>query len=255
MFNTIRNALVILCILMVTPTLAVDFTVLVNQLPPIKLIQNGQLHGIAGDILTEIMVKQDIRISRERIHAVPWKDAFSRTLNTPGTICLTMARTPDRISLFKWVGPIYRTKIGLIAKKERDISLLNIRSISRYRVGTVSNSAPEKLLLKAGVSPEQLDRSNTASKAVERLATGKVDMLSFAQTPTFYTMVNNDINPNDYEMIHELTTLDLYIAFNKETDDQLIHKLQRTLDELRAPKSNGMSRYDEIISKYFVPGF
>jgi len=230
-----------------------EYTVLTNILPPIKFEKDGKVQGVAGDTLIKVMEMAGESIETHDIQVVPWAQAYQNTLDNPDTICLAMAKTPQREKLFKWVGPIYTTKLGLIAKKARMIDLSGIEDAAEYTIGTVTDSAPEKLLIAKGIPAEDLVRSAKTEEAIHLLVENKIDLFSFAKTPVFYSMLQKRINPDDYQMVLELRTVDLFIAFNKATDDELIHKLQAALDELKTIGPNGRSEYDAIVGKYFTP--
>lgn len=242
-----------LTIALASSVLAKDFSVLTNQLPPIKFEKDGEVQGIAGDILIEIMTMAGIPLDRSDFKIVPWKEAYDTTLNTPNTICLAMAQSVQRKPLFKWVGPIYITRIGLIAPKCEGIKVDDLSTLKSRSIATIIDSFPEKFLIRKGLDPASFTRFGKTENAIRALVDEKVDMLAFAQSPTFYTMLQEGVDPNDFELVYEMRTVDLYIAFNKATDDALIAKLQTALEKLKTNKKNGMSAYDRIIFKYFRP--
>ena len=52
-------------------------------------------------------------------------------------------------------------------------------------------------------------------------------------------------DPNDYESIWNLDTSELSFAFHKNVDDELIKRIQRTLDDIKADGT-----YNAIMEKY-----
>jgi len=44
-----------------------------------------------------------------------------------------------------------------------------------------------------------------------------------------------------------------YYAFHKDTDDQMIHAFNKTLQEMKQPDTTGKSDVDRIIDRYLKP--
>ncbi|MDC0336217.1 ABC transporter substrate-binding protein [Pseudodesulfovibrio sp.] len=228
---------------------------LTNSMPPIKSMQGGKIHGIAGDVLITLLASADITIPTENMHLVPWKEVYARTRDNPGTIALAMARTPEREDLFKWVGPIYTTKLGLIGKKKRKLVIKKVEDLTKYRISTFIDSTMENLLIAANIPEDSLSRNTKVEHAIYQLALDEVDLLAFAKTPAFYLMQHEGLDPDEYAMVFEMRTVDLYLAFNKATDDELIRAFQMELDTLKKPDANGMSAFDSMLTKYFRPNY
>lgn len=237
----------------VNQALSKDFTVVVNSLPPIKYVNDGYLTGIAGDILIALMDKAEIPLDADDVVVLPFKQAYDRTKKTPNTVSVALAKTPDREGDFKWVGPIYTSKVGFIAKKKNAIQLTSLLDAMNFSIGSVDGSAPVKKLYSLGFPEESINLTATTTQAFHLLAQGKFNLIAFPMSPAFHIMMHEGIDPRDYEMVLEYHSIDLYIAFNNATDDKLIAKLQATLDDFKRPGPDGTSVYGRIVSKYFTP--
>lgn len=247
--------LVILLLLLLSTTAhAGEYRILTNQLPPIKFQRDGVVQGIAMDVLLEIARMSGMDLSAKDARVAPWDEIYRTTLDTPGTICLTMAKTPKRAPLFKWVGPIYKTRLGLLAKKSAGVRIESLKDAASYDICSIIESAPERLLVAGGIPAASLIRTAASSDGVRMLDNGSVDLFAFAKTPAFYVMMQQGMDPKKYEMVYEMRTAELYIAFNRETDDAVIAGLQRALDDLKAQVDGTPSRYDRIVMGYFAPG-
>lgn len=232
--------------------LAEEFTIVTNMLPPIKFVHDGKLQGAAPDILNELLRGTDFSIGKD-IEIAPLEEAMRIVKETPGTILPALVKTPQREADFKWVGPIYTSRFGLIAKRSSHIRLRTLNNARPYRIATIINSTPETILLKLGFNEDFMVRNPQATEAVKALDEDRAQLLCFAISPTFHVMMMNGIDPTQYQLVHEIRNTELYIAFNKETDDTVIQALQSALDTLREPKSDGKSRYQDIVDKYFIP--
>jgi len=245
----------ILLFTLILPSLSTagDFKAFITQLPPIKIIQDDKASGIASDVLIRIMEKAGFAFTIDDIVFAPWQESYDITRTTPKTICLGMARTESRIAEFKWVGPIYTAKLGLIASKKLHIPIKNFQEATSFRIGTIKGSAPEKILVQEGVPLENLTRFDHNDEAIRMLHSGQIDLLAFPKSSALYGMLQIGIDPNDYEMVLEFRDVDMYYAFYPLTDDIEILKIQTALDDLKKNGPNGISEYHEIISKYFRP--
>lgn len=231
---------------------AQEFTAATNMVPPLKYIQNGKLKGVISEILQELLKRTGNSLSPE-IKTGPLTQSYAMVRDTPDMLLPGLAITPQRKPEFKWVGPIYTSRFGLIGKKSKQLSISTIADAKQYSITSVAQSAPEKLLLQAGYPAEQVVSSPGTEDAVRLLEEDKVDMLCFAISPAFHVMLLSGIDPHKYEILLELKTMDLYIAFNKETDDAIINALQSALEEIRHPGPDGVSVYETIVRKYFTP--
>lgn len=246
-------SLLLLVLLTASPAGAGDFTVVTNTAPPIKFVKDGMISGIAGDVLAEIMRRAGFKLDKGDIRVMSLTEGYDFVKATPGTLCVSLARTPERESDFKWVGSTYSTQLGFIAKKDRNIRLNSTDSAKRFTVGSVIASAPEVTLKDQGFTEDDFIRHEEPQEAIRALSEGRVDLLAFPKSPAYTIMMRAGISPDDYEMVHEFKTVEVYIAFNRGTSDDTIARLQAALDHLKKPDASGSSAYSRIVSAYFTP--
>ncbi|RUM47511.1 MAG: hypothetical protein DSY80_00850 [Desulfocapsa sp.] len=159
-----------------------------------------------------------------------------------------MGRTAQREEQFKWVGPIIELTMGLIAQKNKHISINSVDDLKNYRIGTIRDGAPEQLLISAGFPVDKLERVTKPEQNIKKLVRDRIDMLAFNRDSTRYTMKHMGLNPEDYEMVFSLKNIWLYYAFNRETDDIIIENLNHSLQQLKETDSDGNSPYKDILS-------
>lgn len=230
---------------------AAEYTVFTNSMPPIKIFEHGRIHGIAGDVLTTLMKRIGHPLSPENMHMVSWEKAYQRTRTTPHSICLAMAKTPKRTPHFKWVGPVYTTKLGFIAKTKNTLRIENFEEAKQYTIGTFAKSAMDELMIANGIPSGSIVRSRTIKEAVRLLVDDKITLLAFTKSPTYYILQKQGINPSQYEMVLDVRSADLYFAFNPSADDAMLARLQKQLDAMKTPGPDGFSEYDRIVLDYF----
>jgi len=244
--------LLLLLIFLIGPVCAQQPSLLVmtENLPPFNYSENGKITGISTDIVRYIFKQSGISMKQGKIHLYPWARAYHDIRYYPDTALYSMARTEDRENLFRWVGPLMDVTLGVIAKKERNIKIDSIDDFRKYRIGTVRDGAPEQLLIKAGVPLEQLDRLALPEQNIRKLQAGRIDMFVFNIQTAQYLMVKLGIDPTDYETVFMLKNPVLYLALNKNTDPDIVNRLQQSLDKMKQPDKDGFSPFNQVIKKY-----
>ena len=250
-----KRAICLLLLLLSSPGLLFaqpPIRVMTENLPPFNYIKDGQVVGVATEVVRAVFHQAGCPMAQGGIQVYPWTRAYYEVQHFPNTALYSMARTAEREDLFKWVGPISDVTLGVIAKKNRRIKITDIEDFKQYRIGTVRDGAPEQLLVKAGVNIEQLNRLAFPEMNIKKLQNDRIDLFVFNVQTTRHLMLTLGINPEDYETVFSLKNMDLYIGLYKRTDETLITALQVALDELKQPEDDGVSRFERIIKKYLT---
>ncbi len=224
--------------------------VMTEELPPFNFSDNGKIVGISTEIVRHIFAQSDLSMDQGEIKLYPWARAYHDIKYFPGTALFSTARTEERENLFRWVGPLLDVSIGVIAKKKRDIKIATIADFENYRIGTVRDGAPEQLFIKTGVLLKNLERRTLPEQNIKKLQAGRIDLFVFNIQTVRYLMVKQGINPEDYETVYMLKNPKLYLALHKDTNLELVDKLQASLDKMKQPDADGTSLFDRIIRKY-----
>ena len=224
--------------------------VMTEQLPPFNYLENGKVIGISADVVRSLFVQIDYPIDGGAIQVYPWARAYRDIQTQAGTALFSMARTEEREEQFQWVGPLIKITLGVVAKKDRHIKIDSADDLLAYSIGTVRESAPEQLLIAKGVDVDHLDRLIFPEPNIKKLDTGRIDLFAFNLQVIQYLMTKLGIDTNEYETVYTLKEVDLYIALHKDTDAELVKRLQAALDQLKQPESDGLSPFDKIMRKY-----
>jgi len=116
--------------------------------PPYNMEVNGQLKGISVDILEAMMKQMGSKRTIADFKLKPWASGYKITSMKKNTMLFSTTRTEQREKLFKWVGPIIATKIGIIAPKDKKIKINNTKELNNYKIGAVLKDIGEQLLQK-----------------------------------------------------------------------------------------------------------
>lgn len=211
---------------------------------------DGVVSGVAVDVVEEVMKTVGAHFDRGRIHSISWPRSVEEVETTPGTMLFCAARTPQRESKFKWVGPIAQLNLGLVARRNSKIDIDSKEDVARYSLGVIRNSAPAQILQNEyNIDLKRLTLLASDTLQFRMLKAGRVDLIPQADTAASAWLKKLNMNQDDYEMVHVMKHLELYVAFNKSTDDRLIKQAQDALD---AMKQSG--RFDAIMQRYLEHG-
>lgn len=216
--------------------------------PPFNMEVNGELRGMSVDIIDMMLKQMGSKLTKNDIKLRPWATGYKILLKKKNTMLFSTTRTANREKLFKWVGPIVTTQVGLIAPKKKHIKITDIKQLNNYKIGAVINDIGEQLLLVNGVKKSNIDSISGKNPFVinfNKMGKGRIDMFAYNTTVAMYGAKSFQIDQKDFEVVYILKKADLYYAFNKATDDEIIKKYQKALDTIKA---NGI--YDKIVSKY-----
>ena len=222
--------------------------VLTDYWPPYNVVSNGKLSGVSVELFEQMLKKSDSKIRRKDFKITDWNTAYDTTKHLKYNMTLTMTRNKIRENEFKWVGPIDIKTSGLISKKNRKIRIKSIRDLKKYKIAVVSKYSTHQMLTKAGFKKNLVTTGGlfAVHKAIDKLAEDKVDIYSTSNIDYIMKILDmNNFDAKNYEVIKKYKSDKLYFAFNKKTDDKIIRKMQKALDEL---KKDGT--YQRIKAKY-----
>jgi len=225
-----------------------DLNFTTENYPPYNFKENKKLQGISIDLLDQIFKNLNSKQSINNIPILPWARAYNYTLNNKNNVLFSMTRTKKREKLFKWVGPITNTRIVLFAKKSKNIKIKSFQDIKKNKIGTVNNDIGEQILHKMKIDQKQIYQVsgiNSLERLLLMLQRDRIDLLCYEETVIKWELKKIGLKISDFETVCKIEEAELYYAFHKDTPDEIINKLQNTLDKI---KDNG--KYQIIIDKY-----
>ncbi len=213
---------------------AESLVLLTENLPPFNMSVTGNnfarddnVSGISADILRAVCERAGVEC--QLILRFPWQRVYQQTLDDAGYGLFSTARTAEREKLFKWVGPIASNDWVLFAKGDSAIQLGSLEDARRYRIGGYKDDAKTQFLLDKGIEVQTALRD---AENVRKLERGQIDLwVTSDQAGRF---VARQEGVESLKVVQHLYKADLYLALNRQTPDELVQKLQRTLDSLRA---------------------
>lgn len=246
----------ILSCLLLPGVRAFAFTAYIGEVAPFTLVDDdGKVTGAAVEVVQAVMETAGYPFDTDDIKVISWARAVEDTETIPGSMLFCMARTPQREDRFKWVGPIAEVNLGLVAKVAPRVTIEASEDMREYRIGAIRNSAPVDILEKEyGIPASEMTLLANDILQFRMLDNGRVDVITQADTAAPTWLEQLEMDQSEFEMVHVLKELQLYIAFNKRTDDHTIQRIQAALEALKRPENGEISRYDAIMKKYLRRG-
>jgi polar amino acid transport system substrate-binding protein len=225
----------------------------VDGLPPYAVLHdNGPPSGFAVELMGRLMHSVGEHFAPTDIKVMTWARAVHEVEVKPGTALLVLARLPERIDRFKWVGPLDTLPIGVFARKDSGIKIEKLSDLKRYTIGMVRNTAPYRVLIKA--LPEiwqNMVMLSAIPAQLRMLREGRVDLIVQAIGASNRLMGDEGMAKDDYTVVYRFEPLQIYFGFNKSTDDGLIRRLQSALDRFKEVDSSGTSPYGRMRESFF----
>lgn len=213
---------------------AEPLVLLTENMPPFNMSVSGTnyarddgITGISSDILRAVCERAEVEC--QQILRFPWQRVYQQTLDDAGYGVFSTARTAEREGLFKWVGPIARYDWVLFAKGDSPIQLASIEDARRYRIGGYKGDAKTQFLLDRGLEVTTALRD---AENVRKLDKGQIDLWIASSQAGPLTARQEGVE--NLKVVQHLNSVDLYLALNLQTSDELVQKLQKALESLRA---------------------
>jgi len=219
-----------------------------EEFPPYQFYEGEGENRVITGISIEIIKALQKKIGNsDPIKVYPWSRGLKLLAKHKNSALFSTLRTPERESKYKWVGPLAKLEMVFFKRAGSDLGVHSIEDAKKIRkIGVTKNVAGHEIMLNMGFTNLDVLQSGADDKNMKRLIKGRVDVWPTSYYSGIYVARKNGVL-DQVEVIKEVSLMSghLYIAFNKETDDQIIHQWQSALDLL---KSDGVT--DEIMNKY-----
>jgi ABC-type amino acid transport substrate-binding protein len=200
--------------------------------------KSGELQGVAVTLLENAYLHAKVSFDKNKIQLRPWPRTYRNVLVSPNTMLFSMTRTKEREKLFKWAGPISKTKVVLLAKRSNKIVISSVNDLSKYIVGGIRNDIGLTLARDLIVNNGQFRAFSSASAIAKMLNIGRVDLWAYEENVAKHFLKGLNLDLDDFEVVYTLSEAELFFAFNEKTDQNIVDGLQRVLDNYRQASSS-----------------
>ena len=211
-----------------------NVVLLTENFPPYNMAINGKnfaqednIDGIAVDVVREMFKRADIKYSLTL--RFPWDRIYKLALEKPGYGVFVTARLPEREALFKWVGPIGPDDWVLLARGDSKLVVNNLQQAKQYRIGAYKGDAIAEHLEKEGLQPVTSLRDQENAK---KLMAGQIDLWATGDPAGRYLARQEGVS--GLKTVLRFNSAQLYLALNRDVQDEVVQKLQSELDKMRA---------------------
>jgi polar amino acid transport system substrate-binding protein len=208
-----------------------------DDFPPFNYNKDNKLVGFSVDIVEEILSTAKFR--HTNVKALPWARSYHLTQMYPNSMLFTMHRTPEREDQFKWVGPIGKSQLVILMKKN------NPEIIENFSIAAVRDSAEMFAIEKMGIEENRIVKINKPSLCLNLLNMDRVDACAISYVSAVKEMQLSKIDINNFYIYKTLSERGLFIAFNKDTPEEITNFFTEELDRIKKSLL-----YNELITKY-----
>ncbi len=206
------------------------FKFITENYKPFNYQENGEVKGLAPEILKEICTQLNIPFE---VSVLPWAEGYQKALNESNVVLFSTVLNETRKDLFKWAGPIASLDWSFYAASP---TVLNITSLEQaksvQKIGVIKDYAIEQHLKSEGFT--NLIYVNDNVEGFNKLLNKEIDL--FPSDHFSAEAALNSINKNIYAVTPVLTILTdlVYFAFNKNIPDNVVSDFQNQIDKMKA---------------------
>ncbi len=225
---------------------ATEFHLVTENFPPLNMTNNGasyarndRVSGFATDILRSLFKAHDINTRYTLM--LDWDDAYSHAFNNTATGVYSTFRTPERENMFKWVGPLYEEEWLLLTMNNKDIEINSLNEVHKYKIGGHESDGITDYLIEQDI---KVKTAQNDSVNVIRLQVGDIELWAASSLTAPYVAANFKVPVKEVFLFNKGT---LWLAMHKDTDQEMIDKLNQTLREMHES-----GEIKEMIQQYLI---
>jgi len=228
------------------------FSYLTEEYPPMNYSDNGQANGISVDLLEGVFKRLGVSLDRNNMQVTDWADAYNQTLTTPNTMIFSAVRTPQRDSLFKWVGPIAPHQDVAIFLKNGPVQLKDVTDLNNYFTGVIDGYSSMNTLLDHGVYRANIIIYKDLEELYEALVINReIQCIAYGLAGHNLVIQSLGYTADMFGTPFTIHSEELWYAFNSQTDGGMIDDFQEQLNLMKAEKAtDGSSEYEKILNRY-----
>lgn len=222
---------------------------MLEQVPPFSFTgADGRPQGYAVELMGELLRRNGLD---HQVEFNSWARIYQRALTQTRTLVVSMARLPERESLFHWIGPTAARRVYLYRLKSRpEVSVPNLEAAKAYVTAVVREDAAERELLARGFElGKHLDRSPDHAAMLRKLFIQRNELIAANSTVAEVMMERSGYDFKQIEPIYKLSEVSLFMGLRRTEGNQaLAAQLQRSWEAMRrdGTVSTIAARYPQV---------
>lgn len=217
---------------------ASELEILTEEYPPYNYMKNNKIEGFSTEVVRAIL--KELNKEHLAIHMQPWARAYRTAQERPNVLIYTMARSPAREKIFKWVGPISDRKVWMYKLASRtDIQVTSLENAKKYSISGVKNSSIVMFLIENGFKVgKNINLIHNEDLNFKKFIAGRVDLISKVPMAMAMELKSEGMDMSLVEpLILVSGDLFYYLAFSLETPDKTINEWQKALLTIKENKT------------------
>jgi len=208
-----------------------------DEFPPYSFYLDGQLKGIAVDIVKALIDKAG---SSADISVLPWKRALNLS-KTREMMLFPFTRLPYREKSFQWIGPIMVDSFVFAVRSSEKRAFESVEDFRDVSVGTNRGTPTTRHLQELGFDSLQVVTAENLN-AKKLLIGDRIDAWYSSYLILRYTLKIGGFNEEMIRIAYKDMDVEMYIAASLTVPDEIVAQWQHNLNEM---KENG--KYQEIL--------
>lgn len=210
--------------------LAQEITILTEDVPPFNYVLDGEVVGLSAEAAKEIMRRLGVS---HPIRVQPWARAYHAAQNQPDVLIFTIARTPEREGMFRWVGAVFSNEYFFYRKKGSGVAAASLEEARKApSVGVYRNDVRHQLLEAKGFT--NLDVANSDEENYLKLKAGRISLMVSSPLRLPELAAKTGVPADFLEPVGLLMKTDLCLAFSLKTPDEVFEPWAKAFEGLKA---------------------
>jgi len=224
-----------------------SFQFMSEEFPPYNYSSNGIATGSSVETFQLLLKELKSTKSIKDLTFWPWARSYGLISTSPNHLLFVVTRTEAREKNFKWVGPISNSSNVLIGKKDFKFSQNSKELFYNYRYCVVRDDAGGQILKeKFQIPTKSIFETSEPNICVQLIKNNRADLFAYDLNVTKWILKKHNEDFEQFESKLVLSESEHYIAFSRQTSDELISKIQSALDKVKKSKD-----FKSIKEKYF----
>ncbi|WP_460045053.1 substrate-binding periplasmic protein [Pseudomonas sp. S2_H01] len=201
-------------------------------------VQQGKVVGPATEVVKETLKQADI--ADYHLTLYPWARAYSLATQRPNVLIYPIVRTPERETLFRWVGELATVAIFLYKFRDQTgVRVDSLEAAKAYTIGVVRDDSREQYLRAQGFQKLVVSADNDENFRLFSLH--QVQMIPMPERDAKSFCAEKHIPFGDLEVAYPLHDLKkgIFMAYSLGTSDELV---SRTSQAFRSVVASGALR-------------
>lgn len=218
-------------------------SIITEDWPPLNYSEDGEVKGFATDVIRLVMKEMKVDYP---IIVLPGNRGLNVLDRGPRVLFYSFIQTPERKSLYKWIGPFANESIYLYKKRGSKLQIKTLEDAKKVHsvccrdAGMVFN-----FLKKEGF--KNLDVGTNATSIYVKAIHGRCDLaVGEPAGGVDYWLSKSNLSPDLLEKTPvKISDSPLYFAASKDIPDEEIQRWQQALDKVKATKE-----YEKLYRDY-----